>query len=57
MNNFTDLIHKDHDLFLQDFSGISEIANVTESEYAHNLGTSNDGIDTSTALDVFGNNL
>jgi hypothetical protein len=57
MNNFTDLINKDHDLFLQDFSGISEIANVTESEYAHNLVTSYDGIDTSTALDVLGNNL
>lgn len=57
MNNFADLINKDHDFFLQDFSGISEIANVTKSEYAHNLMTSNDGIDTSTALDVLGNNL
>ena len=57
MNNFTYLINKDHDLVLQDFSGICEITNVTESEYAHNLMTSNDGIDTSTALDVLGNNL
>ena len=57
MDYFSNLIYENHNIFLKDFSGISEISNVAESKYAHNLLSGNDRINSSTAFNIFGNNL
>jgi len=46
MDNFTDLVHKDHHILLQDFCSICKITDIAESEDTHNLSSRQDRVDT-----------
>lgn len=48
MHNFTDLIHKEHHILLEYFSGISKISDVAESEDTHDLVPREDRVDATT---------
>lgn len=57
VNNFSNLIHENHDFLLQDFCSVSEISDITKSEYSHDLLSSNNWIDASTAFNILSYNL
>jgi hypothetical protein len=57
MNNFTNLVHKNHHILLKDFCCISEISDITETKDTHDLTSRKNRINATSRLDVFGNNL
>ena len=48
MHDFSDLVHEDHNILLEDFCRICEITNITESEDTHDLASREDRVDATT---------
>lgn len=57
MANLGDLIDKDHDFCLKNFSGVSKISDIAESVNSHDFLTGNDDIDKLRILDDLGDDL
>jgi hypothetical protein len=57
MANLSDLIDKDHDFSLKNFSGIGKVSNIAESVNAHDFLAWNDNIDKLRILDDLGDDF
>ena len=57
MNNLSNLIDKEHDTFLQDFSGICEVPDIAEAKDGHAFDSGKHGIDLVANGHVLGNDL
>ena len=57
MANGCDLINKNHYIGLKNLCGISEVSDITKSEYSHNLLTRYHDIDNSGVLNNSANDL
>jgi hypothetical protein len=57
MANLSDLIDKDHDFCLKNFSGVGKVSDIAESVNAHHFLTGNDNVDKLRILDDFGDDF
>jgi hypothetical protein len=57
MANLSDLIDKDHDFCLKNFSGISKVSDIAESVNAHDFLTWNNNVDKLRILDDLGDDF
>jgi hypothetical protein len=57
MSNFSDLVHKEHDFSLQNFSGVCKVSDVAKAEHRKYSLPGHHGVDITARAHILSNNL